>query len=60
MERFVNMAIDEEGDQDGCGNDHAQQDRPDAERAQQQHGTEDEIEGLEDDHRPEGPASKGP
>jgi hypothetical protein len=60
IERFANMIIREEVDQDDRGNDHTEQNRPGVERAKQQEGTEDEIQDLEDGHCPECPAPEGP
>ena len=60
IKRCANVTIREEVDQDGRGNDHAEQNCPDVERTKQQDGTTDEIQDLEDGHGPECPASQGP
>jgi hypothetical protein len=59
VERFANVMIREEVDQDDRGNDHTEQNRPDVERAKQQDEAEDEIRNLEDGHRPECPPFQG-
>jgi len=57
IERFANIPIREEVDQDDCGNDHTEQNRPGVVRAKQLDRPANEIKGLEDDHQPESPAS---
>jgi len=60
IERFANVTICEEVDQNDRGKDHTEQNRPDVERAKQQDEAEDEIRDLEDGHCPECPPFQRP